>query len=744
MNRAIELLAPGGDVDAIKAAIIAGADAVYCGLDKFNARNRAANISFESLQGLLGLAHSNNCQIFITLNILITDNELKNLFELLNKLVNTKIDGVIIQDIGLFYLLNKYFPSLKTHASTQLTTHNTGQLRFLKRLSATRVNLSRELNIDEIEELSKLSHELNLLTEVFVHGSNCISFSGQCYMSSVHSGNSGNRGRCSQPCRDAYTSSNNNITYPLNIKDNSAFLNLTELIQAGVDSLKIEGRIKKYDYVYSVVKTWSDQLKRYRKNKTLSTDDSSLFKVFNRDYSNGFLKNDISRKLFIDSPRDYSLKRLALFHKSKDRSVIQQHEALLLDEKELKAHHIKQQIDAINIDILPIRLKLNGSSGSKLSIDVHTPNHDFVIHSTSTLSTHGKEAISSTLLKDKFQSITETGYNIKGIDLNDLPEQLYLPFKDLNQIKKEIVYVLNGAKPFMEPVNLPKLNQGTPVSSEPQLSVLISSPDDIALCTNNEQLFFQLPNDIASNSKALSKLLTDNPQLTPLFPAILIGENYNAALDLLDTIQARIIVSNNTGIGYEAHKRNINWIAGPQMNLTNSYSLMCLKEQFNCSGAFISNELSQMQIRSIKKPDDFDLYFSIYHPNLLMTSRLCLNHQINNCSKEKMDKQCLSNCETSSEIVNSKGQCSVIHKSKGQYHHMYDEKDYLNLEVCYDLSKVFTGYMVDLRRMKYKTKRKQKQVIKLFHEHLKGSPISKIKLMEELGDTSCQQYKKGI
>jgi putative protease len=128
----IELLAPGGDIDSIKAAILAGADAIYCGLDKFNARNRAANIGFDDLQGILRLAHQNSCQVFLTLNIIIIDREIPAIIGILNKLINTSIDGVIVQDLGLFYLLSRYFKSLKIHASTQLTTHNEGQIQFLR------------------------------------------------------------------------------------------------------------------------------------------------------------------------------------------------------------------------------------------------------------------------------------------------------------------------------------------------------------------------------------------------------------------------------------------------------------------------------------------------------------------------------------------------------------------------------------------------------------------------------------
>jgi len=136
MSSNIELLAPGGDVEAIKAAIIAGADAVYCGLDSFNARNRASNISFDELVGVIRLAHQYDCEIFLTLNIVILEREFKTMAKLLSKLANTTLDGVIVQDIGMFYLIKKYFPTLDIHASTQMTTHNVGQIPFLKQLGA--------------------------------------------------------------------------------------------------------------------------------------------------------------------------------------------------------------------------------------------------------------------------------------------------------------------------------------------------------------------------------------------------------------------------------------------------------------------------------------------------------------------------------------------------------------------------------------------------------------------------------
>ncbi|MBC8508451.1 MAG: U32 family peptidase, partial [Chloroflexi bacterium] len=150
MNKNIELLAPGGDVEAIKAAVIAGANAVYCGLDNFNARNRASNLSFDDLSGILRLAHQYHCEVFLTLNVVILEQEIASLIKLLNKLVNSGIDGIIVQDLGVFNLVRKYFPTLSIHASTQMTTLNEGQILFLAKIGASRINLSRELNIGEI------------------------------------------------------------------------------------------------------------------------------------------------------------------------------------------------------------------------------------------------------------------------------------------------------------------------------------------------------------------------------------------------------------------------------------------------------------------------------------------------------------------------------------------------------------------------------------------------------------------
>ncbi|MDD9303222.1 MAG: U32 family peptidase [Desulfobacter sp.] len=487
MKNKIELLAPGGDLDSIKAAIAAGADAIYCGLNKFNARNRAANINFDDLTGVIHLAHKNNCKVFLTLNILITGNEIPALVRLLNKLINTSIDGVIVQDFGLFYLLSKYFDGLKIHASTQLNTHNPGQIKFLSRLSANRVNLARELSISEIKDLALTGQKKDISTEVFVHGSYCIGFSGLCYMSSVHGGNSGNRGRCSQPCRDRYLTTPEGKDFPLNLKDNSAFFDLEKLSEAGVDSLKIEGRIKGFDYVYSVVNCWKKRVQNFYGQKRINPDNRDLYKVFNRDFSNAYLRGDIHKNMFIDSPRDNSIKQFSKTDKETSEKKIRYYE-----EKAETSTIVKNKIKGLSTAKIPLTIRVSGKIGTPLNVTVISGDDSFVVRSKTNLSNagidprilhtpnHQKDAaamlsggksfgpqknknpdrrLNQGVLLSRFKAVNDTAYYIEHMDLDNLQEDLFVSFKDLTGIKKQILSILSGSKQIFDPIDPPFLKK---------------------------------------------------------------------------------------------------------------------------------------------------------------------------------------------------------------------------------------------------------------------------------------------
>ncbi|MEN8119989.1 MAG: peptidase U32 family protein [Bacteroidota bacterium] len=747
MKRKIELLAPGGDIDSIKAAIISGADAVYCGLNKFNARNRATNITFEDLNGILRLAHSNDCQVFITLNIIIVESEIPDLIRLLNKLINTNVDGVIIQDLGLFYLLSKYFGSLKIHASTQLTTHNEGQIKFLRKLNASRVNLSRELNVNEIKALTSTAHKINVLTEVFVHGSYCISFSGLCYMSSLHGGNSANRGRCSQPCRDQYKTTSQGIDFPLNLKDNSAYTDLKELYNIEVDSIKIEGRIKKFHYVYMVVKSYRKQLQNLYDNNLLSTDNSNLYKVFNRDFSNGFLKGDINKNMFIENPRDNSSIHLAKLNGGTSDEDIEKAEKELYKEKGDLRSFIKNKTDQLSIAKAPLTITISGKSGTPLKVAIKTPDSSFVLFSEMNLVTKGTLPLNLKMILKKFKAINDTEYIIEHIELKNLQPNLFITFNELTSIKNRILFILKDSKETHSPIKLPVLKRHKKENVKPTISVLISSKKDLNLCNESSaDIYFQLPNDFTNKSSEFVDLFIKNKKLIPWFPSVLIGKGYSAAVKLLQQLQPKLIVTNNTGIAYEANEMGIFWIAGPYLNIVNSYSLLCLKEKFNCSGSFVSNEINKHQIRSIKKPDDFKLYYSIYHPIVLMTSRQCLFHQVIGCEKDSVDEKCIGTCNRSATITNLKKVSFIIDKSKGEYNNIYNETNFLNTDIVTDLPDIFSSFFIDLRDIKTETKIEidKLKIIKLFENHLSGDYDTKQQLKQIIHPTNNTQYKKGI
>ena len=743
----IELLAPGGDIDSIKAAIAAGADAVYCGLDKFNARNRATNISFDDLNGILHLAHKNNCQVFLTLNILVTDSEIPALISVLNKLVNTSIDGIIIQDLGMVYMVSKYFKSLKIHASTQLTTHNEGQIAFLGKLSVTRVNLSRELNLNEITALTAVAHNNTMLTEVFVHGSYCISFSGLCYMSSVHGGNSGNRGRCSQPCRDQYLTTPAGKNFPLNLKDNSAFSDLKELAEAGVDSLKIEGRIKKFHYVYTVVDAWRKQLQRFYSDNELITDKSELYSVFNRDFSDAFLKGDISKDMFIDNPRDHSaIYLLGLTGGSTDESI-EKAKADVYDERTGIIHKVESIISKLSTTKAPLQISVSGEYGSPLKVSVTTPYDEFVVLSQINLSKVDTQALDYDTVFSRLKVINETEYFIEKLDLSELQPGVFIPFAELTSIKKKLLFKLNGSREFIDPIQVPVINKPGYVNSKPTLSVLISSADDLYLCKETSAtIFFQLPAHLKNSIQEYVDIFKNNKKLIPWFPSVLIGDDYFTAVELLKQLLPNRIVTNNTGIAYEAYKNGITWIAGPFLNCINSFSLACLKENLNCSGAFISNEISKTQMKRIKKPDDFELFYSIFHPIQLMTSRQCLFQQVSGCQKYSVDDTCIESCHKTASITNLKKETFVITKSKGNYNSVYNNTNFMNTQIVTDLPGLFSGFMIDLSDITTETKAdvNKPDLIKLFENLLNENPDAISELHKHVYPTICNQYLKGI
>ncbi|MEA4958068.1 hypothetical protein SDC9_21180 [bioreactor metagenome] len=339
-----ELLAPVGSVDHLKLAIFSGASSIYLSGKKFGARKYAENFSLSEMKFAVKFAHIYNVKVFVTVNTLIKDNEIIEVMDYIFNLYKMGIDGILIQDVGLLNIVNHVFPDFSLHASTQMNIQNIDEIKWAKNNGISRIVLPRELNLNETKEMVEFAHSIGIEVEIFVHGALCYSYSGRCLFSSLIGNRSGNRGDCAQPCRQKYQIaygdngdnkriiqnntisnskninnpiSNNNINsdnknnknnhkkrfndnydeeYLISTKDLSLFNHLPELIELGVDSLKIEGRMRNKEYVSTVVKQYSIFLNQLK--GSIYSKDKNKFNKYNNisNYKNNY--NNISKKNF--------------------------------------------------------------------------------------------------------------------------------------------------------------------------------------------------------------------------------------------------------------------------------------------------------------------------------------------------------------------------------------------------------------------------------------------------------------
>lgn len=250
-NKDFELLAPAGNLEIFKGVIESGADAVYVGGSMFGARAYANNFTEEELLEAIDFAHLRGVKVYLTVNTLIKNSEFSKLYDYLLVYYKRGLDAVIVQDIGVVKAIHEYFPSMEIHTSTQMTVTGADGVRFLSQFGVTRVVMAREVSL---AEMKRIHEETGMELEAFVHGALCYSYSGQCLFSSILGGRSGNRGRCAQPCRLPYTVEGKKDEYILSLKDMCGIKDLDKLHDAGVYSLKIEGRMKQLEYACGVVK----------------------------------------------------------------------------------------------------------------------------------------------------------------------------------------------------------------------------------------------------------------------------------------------------------------------------------------------------------------------------------------------------------------------------------------------------------------------------------------------------------
>jgi putative protease len=305
--REVELLAPAGSWEALVAAVQNGADAIYLGGKAFSARQSANNFDEEELIRAVNYCHIRGVKVFVTVNTLVSDEELKDLGEYISFLYHHDVDAVIVQDLGAAKLIHDLFPDFQMHASTQMSVHNSEGVQLLEEVGFQRVVLAREMSVEEIKQVQD-SCKADI--EVFVHGALCVCYSGQCLMSSMIGGRSGNRGRCAQPCRMPYqliNMKNGDVLkseegdYLLSPRDLNTLENIHQILDTGIKSLKIEGRLKRAEYVATIVGAYRKAIDQYIMDKSRDKLDSATLRdveqIFNRKFTKGYILGDYGKEM---------------------------------------------------------------------------------------------------------------------------------------------------------------------------------------------------------------------------------------------------------------------------------------------------------------------------------------------------------------------------------------------------------------------------------------------------------------
>ena len=467
----MKIVAPAGNMERFYSAISATADEIYLGLKGFGARRNAENFTVEELKQAIDYAHLRGSRIFLTLNTIMTNREIELLYPTLKDLYNYGLDAIIVQDLGYAEYLHKNFPSIEIHGSTQMTVANYYEINYLKELGFKRIVLPRELSFEEIKEIRK---NTDIELEVFVSGSLCISFSGNCYMSSFIGGRSGNRGMCAQPCRKEYKTSCGEKSYFLSPKDQLYGLDeIKKLQEIGVESIKVEGRMKDVSYVYETVSYFRNLINGIDKEENTP-------KLFNRGYSKGyFYDNDktimnrdysynmgekigevVGKSIRLDEDvvsgdgitfvsKDYKNlggtyinkivyknEKLVLTFPDGTKYIFRNYNKRLNDEISKKIKSTDKKLE-INFDFTA---KLNEKLILKTYLEDENGNRILNLEEISETLTQKaqKRAISEEDIKEKLTEIGDSEFTVKNIKI-DIDENIFIPLSELKNLKRNAV-----------------------------------------------------------------------------------------------------------------------------------------------------------------------------------------------------------------------------------------------------------------------------------------------------------------
>lgn len=571
----IEILAPAGAREQLVAAIRGGANAVYLGCGSFNARRNAENFNIEDLPEVVAYCHARSVSVHVTFNTLVRDDELEQAKKEIKQIAASGVDAIIVQDLAVAHLVKACAPTLKMHASTQLSVHNVSGCKILEELGFSRVVLARELSIEEIETICKST---KLEVEVFVHGALCICLSGGCYLSSILGQRSGNRGLCAQPCRLDFKLKDKN--YALSLKDMSHIKYIRKLASLGVCSFKIEGRMKRPEYVFSAVSACKKALA-------------------GKEYDEELLKKAFSRSGFTDG---YLSGNNQMFGYRKKEDVQNMLEVI----KPISAQYNKEK------PLIPVKMHFAASVQGTGELTVICGKNSV---KTTTSLFQAAQTRSTTLedVKKQLLKLGETPFYAEDISV-DIPKNLFIPLAEINRMRREAIDALILARSQIIPheFNDFEIKKYSHSHNKNELRVRLTKKEQLNYVDKNILCF--LPPD------EINEFL---PNIAVEIPSIIFAFDEEKVLNKLKSLKALGIkkaLCNNIGAIYLAREAGLEALGGWGLNVLNSLSAFVL-QSLGVSDITASFEINARNISCFSNNQNLGIVGYGYLP--LMRMRAC-------------------------------------------------------------------------------------------------------------------------
>ena len=675
MNK-VEILAPAGSMESLIASINKGADAVYLGGNKFSARAYASNFDNDNMIKAIDYAHSYGVKVYVTLNTILKENEIEEAVKYVGFLYEIGADAIILQDLGLFKRVKEEYPEFEIHASTQMTIHNGEGALFFKERGFHRIVLSRELSLEEIKYISK---DLGIETEIFVHGALCISYSGQCLMSSMIGGRSGNRGRCAQPCRMEYTlkgnSSGERKAYLLSPKDTCTIENVKDILDSGTYSLKIEGRMKRPEYVAGVVDNYRKAVEKeiYKTDYNVSSGKRELLQLFNRGgFSTAYLKKNLGKDMMsFNHPRNTGVPLGSIL---KDGEIILKEDIALGDGYRVKdtgftinkilykGKEVKEAKRGDKVKIFPtnykvsdeifksldkklfssledslkpynrkilLKAKVNFKVGEPLELQVNFNNNDYIFKGE-IVERAEKKPLTKERVIEGFLKSQDLALKINEVEFIDF-EDGFIRISDLNNLRRDALESIQKSI-------TKSYRRKRPVKNEIEVKDIDykNNIDMLYQCITKEQLKALIEEGITNiaidifnrdrDAIKMQDLIDEANKNTNInfylkLPNIIKSE-FDKVINIIEKLKGSIegLITVNAGI-IRRYQKELFIIGDYKLNIINSEALKFYQNEIDIPT--LSLELNRKEIKSLLKGNKGNVQGLIYGKTELMISEYC-------------------------------------------------------------------------------------------------------------------------